>query len=719
MAVPEMEAVNSTNGVEVEVKQKTNGTSVENVKDTSAAETTEENNGTTPTDTTKKDSDRDDEAKPEESPWSIGSITEIKALVSRYDSTGQQETIERSKYLSSKNERPFNSYVLVSKQHFDVKGKIEKTTVEINSPEILDALRELVTYYPAEPLDFDGSATYDSPFTLLNHYRDELEAFAARSGNETTKAHVQLLLEYLESEAGDGGRQAVKLIQAGIIAFDKLWMVFKPGELLYTTDVGHERLFLLQKTGYGVTGSGCKYFEVSCAYTSCDGVKAGTSSVDLLIWENKEFVGKAPTAIRQLSVHPLRYSGCDGEELKGRLTERGKKYLEVVGARPFHYDGLYQYLKMPPSDHYDEKSTYDGVWMPRSMTGRVVIDAKTFAEEVRRRKEENAEFASIFGRFGADKGEGEKKGCGNDVFGVQTCETDPLLCPPYLYGFELDSKEWCKFFLENLNPIEWKANAMDSIFIPDRQRRLITALVTAHRFPDHARDEAALKGKGLIALLHGTPGSGKTLTAEMVAEHTKRPLLKISTGELGSWEHEISAELRKLLTYASLWHAIVLMDEADVFLEARRSGVAEQMERNALVAEFLRQLEYFQGILFLTSNRVSVFDAAIKSRLHLALKYQAPDQATRRRIWEQHILLADTHDDDLDMEKALGVLEKPDMNGREIANAVNTARTLATSEDTSLRLEHLETVISVWTDFQATLKEIEKEDLEGFDIARG
>ena len=71
---------------------------------------------------------------------------------------------------------------------------------------------------------------------------------------------------------------------------------------------------------------------------------------------------------------------------------------------------------------------------------------------------------------------------------------------------------------------------------------------------------------------------------ELVAEHTKRPLLKISTGELGSWGERISHELKRHLAYASIWHAIVLIDEADVFLEERQSGPGDQFEQNNLVA---------------------------------------------------------------------------------------------------------------------------------------
>jgi hypothetical protein len=70
----------------------------------------------------------------------------------------------------------------------------------------------------------------------------------------------------------------------------------------------------------------------------------------------------------------------------------------------------------------------------------------------------------------------------------------------------------------------------------------------------------------------------------MTAEHTHRALLNISTGELGSYQFRIEHELKRLLTYASTFQAIVLIDEADVFLEARKSGPSDALEQNAMVA---------------------------------------------------------------------------------------------------------------------------------------
>jgi SpoVK/Ycf46/Vps4 family AAA+-type ATPase len=179
---------------------------------------------------------------------------------------------------------------------------------------------------------------------------------------------------------------------------------------------------------------------------------------------------------------------------------------------------------------------------------------------------------------------------------------DTRLCPSYVYGFSFEKKEWSKFFVDFLSPVDWKPNALDSLILPAPQKRLLQGLVTGHKFPERARDGVGLKGKGLVVLLHGSPGSGKTLTAgeplilnlsltsadynvpEMTAEHTHRALLNISTGELGSYQYRIEMELKRLLTYASTFQAIVLIDEADVFLEARKSGPSDQLQQNAMVA---------------------------------------------------------------------------------------------------------------------------------------
>lgn len=101
-----------------------------------------------------------------------------------------------------------------------------------------------------------------------------------------------------------------------------------------------------------------------------------------------------------------------------------------------------------------------------------------------------------------------------------------------------------------------------------------------------------------------------------IADLVQRPLYPITCGDLGSTALEIEKELSKHFDRASRWDCVMLLDEADVFL-ARRSR--EDHTRNAIVSVFLRMLEYYKGILFLTTNRIGTFDEAFKSRIHISL----------------------------------------------------------------------------------------------------
>lgn len=135
-------------------------------------------------------------------------------------------------------------------------------------------------------------------------------------------------------------------------------------------------------------------------------------------------------------------------------------------------------------------------------------------------------------------------------------------------------------------------------------------------------------------MLHGPPGTGKTLTAEGISELLKCPLYMVSAGELGTDPRTLEAELQKILDIAHAWGAVLLLDEADVFLEKR---TIQDIHRNALVSIFLRLLEYFQGILFLTTNRVETFDDAFQSRIHIALRYGELSPKAKRSVFKMFV----------------------------------------------------------------------------------
>ncbi|KAF2232372.1 P-loop containing nucleoside triphosphate hydrolase protein, partial [Viridothelium virens] len=197
------------------------------------------------------------------------------------------------------------------------------------------------------------------------------------------------------------------------------------------------------------------------------------------------------------------------------------------------------------------------------------------------------------------------------------------------------------------------------------------------------------KGKGLIILLHGAPGVGKTSTAETVAAYTRRPLYPITCGDVGETPVEIEDNLNWHFRLAHKWGCVLLLDEADVFLAKRERG---DVRRNALVSIFLRILEYYPGILFLTTNRVGEFDEAFRSRIHLPLYYPNLSRAATLDMWDNCLKLLERQNEERDVkiqfdrEQLLNFAKRHfddtvdyelSWNGRQIRNAFQTAIALA------------------------------------------
>jgi AAA+ superfamily predicted ATPase len=107
--------------------------------------------------------------------------------------------------------------------------------------------------------------------------------------------------------------------------------------------------------------------------------------------------------------------------------------------------------------------------------------------------------------------------------------------------------------------------------------------------------------------------------------------------------------------------------------------------------------------VFLTTNRVSSFDRAMKSRIHLALGYMPPDMDVRRQIWMRYLGTVPKEGLAVNANEVVDELAATELNGREIANAVNTARTMARFEGQPLVLRHLKTVLEVRQTFDDTL----------------
>ncbi|KAH8750076.1 P-loop containing nucleoside triphosphate hydrolase protein [Hyaloscypha finlandica] len=208
-----------------------------------------------------------------------------------------------------------------------------------------------------------------------------------------------------------------------------------------------------------------------------------------------------------------------------------------------------------------------------------------------------------------------------------------IFVSPMLEGFALKNKVWLNFYVDDIKPVLWNDAAWGHLVYNEDQKDLVHTSVEHHRRIKAGIDDVITgKGLGLIILLSGPPGTGKTLTAEAVADKTRRPLYYLQAEDLGIDASTLGRNNKKVFEMATEWDAVVLLDEADVFM-AQRSP--KDIRRNELVSIFLRELEYFQGILFLTTNLYSTIDNAFRSRVNIHLLFDSLSSSARRQLWQK------------------------------------------------------------------------------------
>lgn len=198
---------------------------------------------------------------------------------------------------------------------------------------------------------------------------------------------------------------------------------------------------------------------------------------------------------------------------------------------------------------------------------------------------------------------------------------------PHLFMFHLELHHYLWVHVDDLVPYEYQPDLRHKLILPSEHTDLIDIL-TAEM--DVLMDDiVAGKSGGTTVLCAGPPGVGKTLTAEVYSEIIKRPLYRVHSGQLGLNVAAMETALKDVLTRAQRWGAVMLIDEADVYIKRRDDDIA----MNAVVGVFLRVLEYFNGLLFLTTNRVDDIDEAIVSRCIAMIRFSTPHGDARHRIW--------------------------------------------------------------------------------------
>jgi hypothetical protein len=238
---------------------------------------------------------------------------------------------------------------------------------------------------------------------------------------------------------------------------------------------------------------------------------------------------------------------------------------------------------------------------------------------------------------------------------------------PFVRIFSLDTKSYVYADVDDVTPYEFDTDAMSRLHLPGE---MVSVLTRVFNTPVEGLFGDLIKGKhgGVVILACGKPGVGKTLTAEVYAEQTQRPLYVLELGELGTSVAQVEEKLNRVFTRVARWNAVLQFDECEIFLTKR----GDDLERSAIVGSFLRLLDYYRGILFLTTNRADVLDHAVLSRVMLRLDYPDLDHQARAVIWKTMFQAAN-------LTLTAGTVEElaeAQINGRQIRNLTRLAKIL-------------------------------------------
>jgi hypothetical protein len=660
----------------------------------------------------KKDDDGEAKEKAEEEPCEPGMKSGLKHLYSgKEDKKGRfqwQETIPEDIGDPVENAETAKWALLIRnvKVYNDPRRVLSIHSIVVQSPLLKKLLARVLKGYPGVTVGL-SRLEFSGKFEPLIHRWAQLQEAIGKLGNDTedertTKAHAELLQDILTKEFKSMIDTSRDMESKRVMTYEYLWTLFQPGATVFARQDGQETALTLVETRYGQDAKGCPCFWLTCKYVDWDGAKFGSVKINLAI---SVYTGTRP--ISSLRVYPIDYHP-EGEAIRTRLIERGTKAEALAGPNYRAYQGVaWRQGGFGTKDKYNVK-------------GRIVVDTygwnrfnpttSIFVAPLNQKEPAHSNSRSCGDPYDEDPDEYDDGGdcdyeeddSGMPMDGAFADEEDAakhvpltieqkLICSPLLRGYSLKNKLWLNFFVNCVKDIEWQTDAFDRLVLPKNQKELILGFTESQRkFRDTFDDVIEGKGKGMIILLCGPPGVGKTLTSESVAEEMKVPLYMMSAGDLGFDPRKVETKLQDILEMCSRWNAVLLLDEADVFLEQRS---LHELERNKLVSIFLRVLEYYEGTMFLTTNRVQTFDPAFQSRIHISLDYPGLTVESRKTVWKNFL---ESSSQGHTISKAqLTELARMDLNGRQIKNILKIARLLASRKEENLSHEHIVTTMDV------------------------
>jgi ATPase family associated with various cellular activities (AAA) len=189
-------------------------------------------------------------------------------------------------------------------------------------------------------------------------------------------------------------------------------------------------------------------------------------------------------------------------------------------------------------------------------------------------------------------------------------------------------------------PFRWDDLVIDSV---TRETLKDIAYEAAHRAVFWEQPTARRlfpQGRGLTALFSGPPGTGKTMSAQVLAAALRYDLARIDLSSVVSkFVGEASQNLEKVFLGARRSNTILLFDEADALFAKRSEEMRDAQDRfaNTDAAYLLQAIESYPGIALLSTNQKGHIDPAFFRRLRFLVNYAKPDAAQRLLIWQKII----------------------------------------------------------------------------------
>lgn len=241
-------------------------------------------------------------------------------------------------------------------------------------------------------------------------------------------------------------------------------------------------------------------------------------------------------------------------------------------------------------------------------------------------------------------------------------------------------------------PFAWEDLVVSSKIEEDLQELVFEATDRAALFARPETGRLFPYGRGLAALFHGPPGTGKTMAAQIVARELTLDLYRVDLSSLISkYIGETMSQVRQLLDKAALMDAVLLFDEADS-LFSKRTDVNDARDRHANTdTNFLLQaLEEHEGVVLLASNRRHQLDAAFTRRFRYVLEFASPQAEDRRVLWDRLLAALAGGMECADLDKTVTVVsEQLELTGAEIKSSILSAVFLARRQESALHCDHI------------------------------